>query len=52
MAARTGHYMRAELLKSQFEDLEEPAGALTIDAALPVDRIVEEIIGQMGRRQP
>jgi gluconokinase len=52
MAARTGHYMRAELLKSQFEDLEEPAGALTVDAALPVDRIVEEIVRQMGRRQP
>ncbi len=52
MAARTGHYMRAELLKSQFEDLEEPAEALTIDAALPVDRIVEDIIRQMGRRQP
>ena len=50
MAARTGHCMRAELLESQFEDLEEPAGALAIDAALPVDRIVEEIIGQMGRR--
>ena len=47
MAARTGHYMRPELLKSQFEDLEEPATAITIDAALPVDGIVEEIIGKM-----
>jgi gluconokinase len=50
MAARSGHYMRAELLKSQFADLEEPADALTIDASLPVDQIVEEIIGRMGRR--
>ena len=50
MAARTGHCMRAELLKSQFEDLEEPAGALILDAALPVDEIVEEIIGQMEGR--
>jgi gluconokinase len=50
MAARSGHYMRPELLKSQFEDLEEPATATTIDAALPVDRIVEEIIRQMEGR--
>jgi gluconokinase len=52
MAARTGHCMRAELLESQFEDLEEPAGALTIDAALPVDQIVEDIIGQMEGSRP
>jgi len=50
MTVRTGHYMKADLLKSQFEDLEEPAEALTVDAALPVDQIVEEIIRQMGRR--
>jgi gluconokinase len=50
MTTRTGHYMRAELLKTQFEDLEEPAEALTVDAALPVDQIVEEIIRHMGRR--
>jgi gluconokinase len=50
MTARYGHYMKAELLKSQFEDLEEPAEALTLDATLSVDRIVEEVIERMGRR--
>jgi len=48
MAARTGHYMTPDLLRSQFEDLEEPVGALTVDAALPVDEIVESVIGLMG----
>lgn len=51
MAARTGHYMRAELLKSQFEDLEEPAAALIIDAALPVNQIVEEILRQTDGKE-
>ena len=50
MTGRTGHYMKADLLKTQFEDLEEPTEALTVDAALPVDQIVEEIIRHMGRR--
>ena len=47
MSTRSGHYMKAELLKSQFEDLEEPAGPLTIDAGLPVDQIVETIVRHM-----
>ncbi len=49
VTARTGHCMGAELLNTQFEDLEEPAGALTIDAGLPVDKIVETIIFRKER---
>ncbi len=52
MSGRSGHYMKPELLESQFRDLEEPSTAMTIDAALSVEQIVDEIIGQMGRRQP
>jgi gluconokinase len=52
MSGRSGHYMKPELLESQFEDLEEPATAMTLDAALPVDSIVEEIIGHMEGRRP
>jgi gluconokinase len=48
---RNGHYMRAELLKSQFEDLEEPVEALTIDAGLPVDQVVEIIVRQIQALQ-
>jgi gluconokinase len=40
---RTGHYMKPQMLKSQFEALEEPANALTVDIARPVDDIVQEI---------
>jgi gluconokinase len=44
MATRTGHYMGPGMLRSQFADLEEPKRALVIDAALPVDEIVEQIV--------
>lgn len=45
---RTGHYMPASLLESQFETLEEPAGAVTIDVTQPPDAIarrIEELLG-------
>lgn len=51
MDSRPGHCMGAELLNTQFEDLEEPAGALTIDAGLPVDQIVETIVRHMEAAQ-
>jgi gluconokinase len=47
MQARTGHYMKAELLLSQFETLEEPAEALTIDIKQNLDAIIEEIITKL-----
>lgn len=44
MAARTGHFMPAALLDSQFAALEPPGPdeALTLDVAMPVDRIAAE----------
>jgi gluconokinase len=47
MQARSGHYMKAEMLRSQFETLEEPTAALTVDIGANLDRITEEIITQM-----
>lgn len=43
LRARRGHYMNPNLLKNQFETLEEPADALNIDVRLPMDIIVERI---------
>jgi gluconokinase len=37
---RAGHYMPVQLLKSQFEILEEPADALVIDIALSPEEII------------
>jgi len=44
MQARTGHYMKAGMLRSQFTTLEEPAEALTVDIDQDLDKIVKEII--------
>ena len=43
LAARHGHYMNPALLQSQFDTLEEPADALTIDAAASTSEIVGAI---------
>ncbi len=45
---REGHYMPASLLQSQFDALEEPVGALTVDCMQPVDQLVAEIIRELG----
>lgn len=44
LAARKGHYMPAALLASQFETLEPPGAALTLDVAEPPEVLVERIL--------
>ncbi len=43
LASRHGHYMNPHLLRSQFETLEEPQGAIEIDAGPSVPEIVLQI---------
>lgn len=40
---RQGHYMKAEMVRSQFAALEVPTDALTVDTTLPPDKIVAKI---------
>lgn len=53
VAARRSHFMPASLVSSQYEDLEplqaDEAG-LTVDATLPVERIVAEVHTELVRR--
>jgi gluconokinase len=44
MRSREGHYMKASLLQSQFDALEEPEDALIVSIDQPVDAIVDAII--------
>ena len=46
MSARAGHYMQPAMLRSQFEILEEPDEALTIDIDRSVEDIVDLILSQ------
>ncbi len=43
MAGRTDHFMKAGMLRSQFDALEEPADAVTVDASLPLQRQVAQV---------
>ena len=47
MEKRSDHYMKPHMLKSQFDALEEPVTAQTIDISMPVDEIVQTILKQM-----
>lgn len=48
LSERKNHYMKADLLQSQFAALEEPLNALTVDISLPVDEIVKTIVRELS----
>ena len=51
MAARSGHFMPASLLDSQFAALEPPGpdeDAVTVDIDQPLDRLVSDILHRMN----
>lgn len=48
LALRKGHFMRQDLLASQFDALEEPEGALVVDVALRPQDIVQQIRKELG----
>ncbi len=50
MKGRQGHYMKAEMLHSQFATLEEPGPeeALPLDITAPVDQLVAQILRAAG----
>ena len=47
LALRKDHYMKPNMLKSQFEALEEPTDALAMDISGPVEDIVKNILKQI-----
>jgi len=53
MQDRPGHYMKPEMLRSQFDALEEPEDAWVVDVAQTPEQIVEDILGLMesGKKQ-
>jgi len=47
MLHRPGHFMKANMVASQFEALEEPSDALIVDVAQSPDAIVERILSEL-----
>jgi len=52
LAKRPGHFMNPLLLQSQFDTLEEPAGALTVEVASSPAEIVAEIRRKLALQAP
>ncbi len=46
---RTGHFMNPALMQSQFDTLEEPHDAITVDATKPPEQIVATIRAALNR---
>lgn len=44
MSGRQGHFMKPEMLKSQFETLEEPQNALILDVSMPLDEMLADVV--------
>jgi gluconokinase len=51
MRERPNHYMKPEMLRSQFDALEEPAEAWVADVAEPPEKIVEDILGSLKQNR-
>jgi gluconokinase len=50
METRPDHYMKPQMLHSQFDALEEPSNALTVDISLSVEEIVQFVIKQISSK--
>jgi len=46
MSARENHYMRPEMLRSQFATLEEPQNALVLDVSASVEELIDKIVAK------
>jgi len=49
VSARKDHYMKPQMLQSQFDTLEEPSNALTLDISLSVENILQAILKHIGK---
>ena len=49
LRARPNHFMKADMLASQFEALDEPSDALVVDISASPSTIVKQILSQVWR---
>lgn len=50
LSARKDHFFNPNLLRSQFDALEEPTDAIVVNIALPPEAIVDEAVAQLHAR--
>jgi gluconokinase len=44
ISSRVGHFMKPDMLKSQFDILEEPQDAFIIDVSLPLEQMLDSVL--------
>lgn len=49
VSRRQGHFMKAEMVRSQFEALEPPRDALTLDVREPPDVLLQKLLASVRR---
>ena len=52
LQSRKGHFMKAPMLQSQFDALEEPEGAVVVDTSLEPVQVIDRILEQLMSRSP
>src|SRR5437868_3407389 len=52
MQHRLSHLMKADMLSSQFDALEEPSDAIVVDISPPPSAIVAQVLAQLPRPRP
>jgi gluconokinase len=52
LGKRKDHFFPKELLESQFAALERPSDAIVVDARLPFQDVVEQIVNALKEKQP
>ena len=52
MKHRLSHFMKADMLSSQFDALEEPSDAIVVDISPPPSAIVAQVLAQLPRPRP
>ncbi len=52
LLAREGHYMKDNLLRSQFDALEEPEDAIVLDVSMPLGKMLDTIFSSLKRGVP
>lgn len=48
---RKEHFMKSQMLKSQFEDLEEPNNAIILDISLTTEKIIKQVLSRLTPSQ-
>ena len=48
LSVRKDHFMKVDMLDSQFDVLEEPSDAIVVDAGAPLSAVIDRVVSQLA----